>query len=184
MGVFAVHDENPIDTIIRHEGGFVNRKEDRGGPTKYGITQAVLSEWLRRPASVEDVKALTEEEAREIYEIRYLTGPRIHLLPDPPQTILLDMAVNHGPAAAIKIAQRVVNAAGFGPIDVDGVLGPQSREAIAEAQEQMGPYFQNAIVDERVKLFNAIVRNDPSQAVFLKGWLARAASFKVPTNVA
>lgn len=35
-----------IDAIIRREGGYVNHPADRGGPTRYGITMATLSEEL------------------------------------------------------------------------------------------------------------------------------------------
>lgn len=172
---------DPISIILEHEGGYVNHPNDKGGPTNFGVTQQTLSEWLGRPASIDDVKNLTEAEAREIYETRYLTGPRIHLIPDPPRTLVLDMAINHGPRNAIKMTQRVVNLAGFGIIDVDGVLGPNSRAAIERAVEAMGPYFQNALVEERIKFFKNIVARNPKQEVFLKGWLRRAESFRLPT---
>jgi lysozyme family protein len=177
-----MHD--PIGVILKHEGGYVNHPNDKGGPTNYGITQDTLSRWLGRPASIEDVKNLTKEEAREIYETRYLTGPRIHTLPDPPQTLVLDMAVNHGPRTAIKMVQRVVNMADVhgegGPIDVDGIVGPQTRRAVKTTQEKMGNYFQNAIVEERIGFFKRIVARNPSQEVFLRGWLNRAESFRLP----
>lgn len=171
---------DPIGTILKHEGGFVNHKNDRGGPTNWGITQKVLSEWMKRPATLDDVKKLTEAQAREIYEVNYLTGPRIDTLPNPPQTFILDMSVNHGPRQAIRILQRVLNAAGFGPLDVDGVLGPTTRQRASQAQETMGPYLQNALVDERIKYYERIIANDPSQEVFRRGWMNRANSFRLP----
>lgn len=173
-----MHD--PIGVVIQNEGGYVNHKADRGGPTKYGVTQGTLSRWLKRPASIDDVKNLTLEEARDIYETNYLTGPRISTLPEPLMTQMLDMSINHGPKNAIKMLQRVINEAGFGPVDVDGVLGPQSRRHAVDALTAMGPYFLNALVDERKEFFQAIVENDPSQRVFLKGWLRRAEEFRVP----
>lgn len=172
--------ENPIDTILKHEGGYVNHKADKGGPTNFGITIHTYSKWLGRPATINEVKNMEESTAREIYETSYLTGPRIHLLPDPPQTLVLDMSVNHGPRNAIRMVQRVVNLAGFGPISVDGVLGPNTRKHVDRAIEAMGPYFQNALVDERNRFFRSIVRRNPDQEVFLRGWLNRSESFRLP----
>lgn len=171
---------DPIGEVLRNEGGYVNHPNDRGGPTNFGITQKTLREWLHRPARIEDVRKLTEAEAREIYEKRYLTDPRIHTLPNPPMTLILDMRINHGPRKAIRIMQRVINLAGFGPVDQDGILGPQTRDRAIAAQQTMGPYFQNAIVDERIKFFQRIAANDPRQQVFLKGWLRRAERFRLP----
>jgi len=170
---------DPISVVLHNEGGFVNHKADKGGPTKFGVTIRTYSQYLGRPASLQEVKDMTEDTAREIYERSYLTGPRIHLLAEPLRTHLLDMAINHGPVNAIRMLQRVVNAAGFGPISVDGVLGPRTRDAITAAQKKMGKLLNNALVDERVRFFNSIVARDPSQAVFIDGWLNRAEEFRI-----
>lgn len=169
-----------LDDIIRREGGFVNHKADRGGPTKYGITQRTLSEWLRRPASVDEVRTLDEATAREIYVSGYLTAPRIDTLPEPIIPIVFDSCVNHGPRQAIRFVQRVINEAGFGPCDPDGVLGPDTRQRAEKASAEMGPFLINAIMYERIRFYNALVAKDPSQAVFLEGWKRRAMEFEAP----
>ena len=64
----AVSVQHIIKEIIRREGGYVNHPNDRGGPTKYGVTHKTLSRYLKREASIEDVKHMTEETAYEIYE--------------------------------------------------------------------------------------------------------------------
>ena len=113
-----------LDEVIAREGGFVHQPADRGGPTKYGITQATLSEWLGRPATVEEIRQLDEETAREIYVARYLAGPRIDTLPSAIVGQVFDMAVNLGVRRAVRILQEVLGLAGL-RVDVDGVIGPQ-----------------------------------------------------------
>jgi lysozyme family protein len=181
FGDYAMPISDPIGEVLLHEGGWVDHPNDRGGATNRGITLKTYREWLGRSASKDELRQLTEAEAREIYEKRYLTDPRIHTLPNPPMTLILDMRINHGPRKAIRIMQRVINLAGFGPVDQDGILGPQTRDRAIAAQQTMGPYFQNAIVDERIKFFQRIAANNPSQQVFLKGWLRRCESFRLPT---
>lgn len=173
---------DPIGLILKHEGGYSNHAADKGGPTNFGVTQATYSRWLGREATIDDVKNMTEEEAREIYESMYFTGPRIHTLPEPPQTLILDMSINHGPRNAIRMLQRTINLAEFGPCDVDGVMGPQTRRLAERAANAMGNYFQNAVVEERIKFYHKIVENNPSQEVFLRGWLRRANSFRLPVD--
>jgi lysozyme family protein len=167
-----------ISDVLRREGGYVNHPSDRGGPTKYGITQATLAAWLGRPATADDVRALDEDTAREIYAQRYYHGPRIDSLPEAVRPVLFDVAVNSGPRRAIMMAQQVINEAGFGPVDVDGALGPQTRKAVDRAAAEMGPYLVNALVEERKAFYAAIIARDPSQAVFERGWMARAEEFR------
>lgn len=166
--------------MIAREGGFVHHPADRGGPTKYGITQRTFSEWLGRPATDDEVRQLDEETAREIYVARYIAGPRIDTLSPEIVPQVFDMAVNHGPRRAVRLLQEVLRLAGW-PIDVDGVIGPQTRRAAVEAREQMGPFLTNAIADQRGNYYRRLAAADPSQRVFLQGWLNRAEAFKVST---
>lgn len=178
-----MHD--PIDEIIENEGGYVNHKDDRGGATNFGITRAVYSEYLGHEASIDEVKNMTEAEAREIYENRYLVGPRIDWFEEPLRTHVLDIAVNSGPATAIRMVQKLVNMAGFyedEPIAEDGIMGPTTLECVNNAVNAMGNYFNNALVEERIKFYDAIVERRPSQAVFINGWHNRANSFLLPVD--
>ena len=174
--------DDPIGNIIlKHEGGYVHDPLDRGGATNLGITQQTLSGWRGHPVSVDDVRNLTEEEAREIYSKQYLQDPKIDWLPFPhPQIFVFDMAVNHGPGRGIKILQKTINLAGFGPVSVDGGMGPATKAEAERAQAEMGPYFQNAIVEERKAFYEAIMAKNPSQERFRKGWMRRADSFTLP----
>ena len=170
--------DDMVDTILAHEGGFVDDPDDRGGATNFGITQLTYSKWLDRPATVADVKAMSVATAREIYLTNYYFKPRINSLPEAIQPQIFDCSINHGPYRAIKFLQTVCNLAGFGPLSVDGVMGPKTRESVEAAFEAMGEYFINAITDERVHFYHQIVKNDASQQKFLNGWLNRANSFR------
>lgn len=173
--------ESLLDEVIAREGGYVHHPADRGGPTKYGITQRTLSEWLGRPATVDEVRRLDEEAAREIYVARYLAGPRIDTLPSEIVGQVFDMAVNHGPRRAVRLLQEVLNLAGW-RVNIDGVIGPETRRSAFEAEAAMGPFLANALADQRANFYRRIVAGDPSQRVFLDGWLARADAFRVPMD--
>ena len=177
----SVYDDPIGNIILKHEGGYVDDPADRGGATNLGITQQTLSEWRGHSVSKDDVRNLTEAEARDIYETRYLKKPKIDWLPFPhPQVFVFDMAVNHGPGRAIKILQKTINLAGFGHLAIDGGMGPMTKAAAERAQDEMGPYFQNAMVEERKAFYERIMANDPSQERFRRGWMRRADSFLLP----
>lgn len=170
--------ETLLEELLRREGGFVNHRHDRGGPTNWGITQRVLEKHLDRPVSIDEVKNLDKELAKEIYLADYYYGPRINTLPEEIQAQVFDMAVNHGPRRAVKMLQEVLNMAGF-TADVDGMIGPSTRKMAQSAQEQMGHLLNNALSEYREHFYRQIVANNPSQAVFLKGWLKRAREFRI-----
>ena len=172
--------EQMIDDVIRREGGYVDHPQDRGGPTKFGITQATLSRHLGRPASAEDVRGLERAVAAEIYRREYYGKPRLDLLPERIQPFLFDAAVNHGPGRAVRFVQEVCNDAGFGPLAVDGACGPLTGRVAGAAERAMGDWLLAALVEERRNFYVALVERDPAQRVFLKGWLNRLAEFDVP----
>lgn len=168
-----------LDEIIRKEGGFVNHRLDRGGPTNLGITQNTLSKYYGRRASIDEVRNLTVDQAKEIYTRDYYAMPRFDTLPEQLQPIAVDTGVLFGPRRAIMFLQSIVNQAGFGPVAEDGVIGPLTRESINNAYREMKAYFINAVVEERIAFHENVVNNDPSQNVFLQGWKNRAESFRL-----
>lgn len=168
-----------LNTILKHEGGFVNDPNDRGGATNFGVTQATYSEWLGRTATVDEVRRMDIDTALEIYRANYYFKPRINGFPEPTQPQIFDCAVNHGQKRAIKFVQTIINLSDVDLLVVDGLNGPRTMKAAAKVYEAMGDYFINAIADERIDFYRRIVARDSSQKKFLKGWLNRANSFKV-----
>ena len=114
-----------IAVSLRFEGGFVDDPQDPGGATNWGITLEGLSEWRGKRCTVADVKALSLDEATEIYNARYwlpMGGPD---LPAGLDLTVFDFGINAGPGRSIPMLQRLVGQV------ADGRMGPKT---IAAAQ--------------------------------------------------
>lgn len=168
-----------IDKIISVEGGYVNHKADRGGPTKFGITLKTYSSWAEKQCSIEELKLINEATAHQIYYKRYYNKPGINKLPEELWFQMLDCSINHGPSRAIKLLQKTINSTFNGVLSVDGRLGNYTLGACAHEQYVLGDDLNNNLVDRRIKFYCKIVRRDKTQSVFLRGWLKRADSFRL-----
>ena len=73
--------ESLIDDVIAHEGDFVNHPADRGGPTRWGITEAVA----RAEGYSGAMRALPRETAADIYRRVYWSTPRFDQIAQLPQ---------------------------------------------------------------------------------------------------
>lgn len=174
--------EQMIDDILRREGGFVDQPADRGGPARYGVTQQTLGAYLGRDVSRDDVVKLEKSLARQIYRDCFYIGPRIDELPQAVQPFMFDCAIIHGPRRAIKFLQAVCNQAGCTPaLIVDGAMGPKSRKAVSWTVGILGDRLLRHLIEERKWFYRAIVENDPSQEVFLAGWMNRVGEFEGET---
>jgi lysozyme family protein len=161
--------ESQIADILRREGGFVDHPADRGGPTNRGVTRAALARYRGHAVTVDDVRNLTEAEARNIYRNDYFTSPQLHRIHDPYVACLaFDCSVNHGPHRVIRWLQQIV-----GVID-DGILGDTTEVAV-NGYEPVRLY--NRLLAKRIVFYGEIISRDHSQAVFALGWLRRAAEF-------
>lgn len=140
-----------LSLVFGDEGGYVNRKTDRGGPTKYGITAATLGAHrnLGRPATAAEVKALTKEEAAQIYKKSYWVQSGAHLLPDGLDYMAFDFGVNSGPARAVKRLQKVVGA------DQDGTVGGKTLQKIREYSGGIEKLLK-AYADERMAYLRSL----------------------------
>lgn len=165
-----------IKKVIIAEGGskYTNHPADRGGPTKYGITLRTLSQWRKKTCTADDVKNLTEAEAIQIYKAFYwdlVMGDSIKSYAV--AVMLFDQAVNRGISSAVKQAQKVAG------VIADGVMGPGTLKALNSIQESS---FVKSYAAASRSFYESLVTNDPSQSVFLKGWLNRVAHLESYAN--
>jgi lysozyme family protein len=158
-----------IDGILRREGGYVDQKDDKGGATKFGITHATLAEWRGKPVTVDDVKNLTETEARELYREEYIIRPGfMGIENEAVRALVIDCAVNHGTNRAVKLLQEAAR------VFTDGIFGPNTRNAV---NRMTASVLYRRLCAARVRLYGRIIFRDRSQAAFAAGWCNRVAEF-------
>ncbi|MFZ4858881.1 MAG: glycoside hydrolase family 108 protein [Desulfuromonadaceae bacterium] len=150
------HFDKAILSVLRHEGGYVNHPSDPGGETNFGI--------CKRSYPKLDIKALTKEEAIEIYRTDYWRYA-YDKMPYRIAAKIFDIAVNMGYTPAHKILQRAV-----GAVD-DGIVGPRTLELTNGMDEQT---VLDNISEEQKKYYQAIIKRRPESAVFMAGWTKRA----------
>ena len=147
-----------IETVLEHEGGYVNDPKDLGGETKYGITKRFYPDV--------DIKNLTIEQATEIYKKDYWDKNRVESLPQNLWHIYFDMCVNMGKRTAVKVLQRAAVNRGRN-IEVDGGLGPMTIKALKGVEiDRVRAY--------RVKFYVDLITAKPEQEKFFLGWFRRA----------
>jgi len=164
-----------INRVIEREGGYVNHPADRGGATKFGITQGTLDAWLN-DEHTKDVVHLTLDEARQIYQTKYWDVPGFYKLDVGPRTteLLFDTAVHSGPVQAVKLLQGVLD------VKRDGLIGPITRGA---AQEYEDRRLFVLLLAKRYEFLANLVAVDPSQSVFMRGWIKRLNELLVEQTV-
>lgn len=159
-----------IADLIQREGGYVNRSDDKGGPTKFGVTIATLQAWRRQPVSAEDVQSLTVDEATEIYRTMYLKAPGFDQIADPQlQAFMFDFGVNSGQPTASKALQAALG------VDADGALGPISLAALRECKNMPALFYK--VKCERYELLLDFIGHDAEEAAFALGWKTRVQQF-------
>lgn len=159
--------------IFQFEGGYANHPADRGGATKFGITQKTLDDWcagLGMPSY--DVRDLSKAGAADIYRLKYWDVCRCDELPPPIDLVVFDLAVNHGQKHAAKFLQSAL-----GGLVVDGVIGEKTLAAANKAPTGAKCIASN-ILYGRSSFYQNIVARDQTQRVFLNGWLNRIAELR------
>jgi Glycosyl hydrolase 108/Predicted Peptidoglycan domain len=157
-----------LTLVLGAEGGFSNDPRDRGGATKYGITIGTLTDWRRSRSpdatvALDDVHALTVEEAKEIYRSRYWNVMRCDDLPGGVDLLVFDFGVNAGPARSARILQEILG------VEQDGSIGPVTLNGL-----------NTVTPDKIIRDFSArrldFYRSLKDFAVFGAGWTNRTNS--------
>ena len=167
--------EPAYKVVKRHEGGYANHSADRGKETYKGISRKNWPGW----SGWEIVDALKQKSG---FPNTLDSNERLQVLvsgvyrknfwsawyEDMPQelaTWVFDKAVLMGSRTAHKILQRALG------VEDDGVIGYHTMNAIGKADiSSLLAKCRAAYID----YVEGIVEEDPTQAVFLKGWKARA----------
>ncbi|WP_282129353.1 holin-associated N-acetylmuramidase [Roseobacter litoralis] len=173
--------------IVRREGGFVNDPDDPGGATNFGVTIHTMRRLgldLDHDGSVTeaDVRALTVDQAIDIFEKHYFQKPLIAMLPQPMHATVFDMYVNAG-SNAVKILQRLLRDMGHDLV-VDGALGPKSIGAAQAAFANAPDHLVDAYGIARRNYYFRIGDRRSASRKFAKtraggkgGWIKRAEEF-------
>lgn len=163
-----------IEKTMRREGWdkYTNRASDRGGPTKWGITQKAWSDYIKRPATIPEVQSITEQQAREFYFSEFMRKPRFDLIVHPfLREFVFDCGVNHGTRRAACWLQASVQ------VSVDGDIGPLSLQKV-NVTPWLATFLRMVAIRQR---FYAHISSDQLPAdpdlPNLKGWINRAAEF-------
>jgi len=161
----ATNFDQAFRILIGHEGKFVNDPDDRGGATKYGVTQKTLSAWRGRPVSVDDVKNLELREAMDIFRQQYWDAVKADRLPSGVDFCVADMAYNSGPGKAAQVLQKALG------IKVDGVVGAFTLDA---AKKVNAVDLINRFCDARM----AFLKTTYGWAKYKNGWTNRVADVR------
>ena len=120
--------EAMIEATIGKEGGYSNHPSDKGGPTMWGITEAVA----RKNGYTGDMRALPREKAVAIYRSEYAVRPGFAAVAEIDPLVgeeLFDTGVNMGPSVPrlwFQMALNALNRQGTDYADIaeDGQIGP------------------------------------------------------------
>ena len=170
-----------VDGLIEREGGYVDRSEDKGGPTCFGITQAVA----RANGYMGPMRQLPRSEAAAIYRDLYWLRPRFDEIARRNGRLaaeLFDTGANMGPAVAVTFLQRALtalnrNGGDYPDLTPDGRVGPATLAALDAFVAKRGASSGETVLLRALEALQGerylrLAERRPANETFLYGWLA------------
>ena len=169
-----------LEELIDREGGYSDHPADRGGPTRWGITQAVA----RAHGYAGDMRSFPVEKAKAIYRERYWQTPGFAAIAEHAPGIaaeMFDTGVNMGTGTASAFLQRALNALNrngrdFPDMAVDGRIGTVTvaalRAFLRERDKAGEAVLLKAIEALQGERYIALAESRPANEGFLYGWIA------------
>ena len=176
-----------IEELIEREGGYVNHPADKGGPTRFGITEAVA----RAHGYGGAMALLPRDEAAAIYRRLYWLRPRFDEVAKRAPKVaaeLFDTGANMGPAVATTFLQRALsalnrNGSDYPDLVPDGRAGPQTLAALDGFLEARGKTAGQTVLLRALEALQGerylrLAERRPANEAFLYGWLANRTGSK------
>lgn len=170
-----------IDELIGREGGFSNHSADKGGPTRWGVTEQVA----RAYGYSGDMRAYPRGLAIAVYQSAYWADPgiaKVALRYPAVGVEMFDIAVNQGVSVACTFLQRCLNVfnqggAHFADLTVDARLGPVTMLALDAFRQRRGEEGGERLLEAIRSLKGAryieISEARPANEAFTYGWFGR-----------
>ena len=177
------HFDSVWPETLGKEGDYVDNPNDAGGPTRWGITEAVA----RENGYEGDMRDLPEDVAQSIAESEYwdpLCGEDIAEIAPQIAGELFDTGYNMGLAAPARHLQRALNALNrthletpdFPDVSLDGHIGPKTVEALAAFIDKRGDggvdVMMAALNAQQAVRYLRLAEKRESNEDFVYGWLA------------
>lgn len=154
--------------ILRWEGGYSNDPDDSGGATNKGITIATFRHYYGANATIQQLKALTDEQWMHIFLSGFWNPFKAdNIVNQSVANICVDWAWASGTGTAIREVQALLG------VTVDGVVGAQTLAAINKANQR---HLFSKIQSARLRFVEGVVRRSPRKRKFLVGWRKRINS--------
>lgn len=169
-----------IDHVIGIEGGYSNHPADRGGPTRWGVTEQVA----RAYGYAGDMKVLPKATAAAIYKRRYWSDVRFDQIAQVFPRVaaeMFDTGINMGQSIAAGFLQRAINllnlnATLYPDIIVDGQIGAMTIAALRSYQQRRGTVGEDVLLKTidgfQVGRYADITESRPANEAFFYGWIA------------
>ena len=170
-----------IDALIDREGGYVSHPADTGGPTCFGITEAVA----RAHGYTGPIRQLPRDEASRIYRRLYWLRPGFDRVAGRSTAVaaeLFDTGVNMGPAVAVTFLQRALtalnrNGQDYPDLMPDGRIGEQTLSALDAFLAVRGTSNGQTVLLRALEALQGerylrLAERRPANEAFLYGWLA------------
>ena len=149
-----------LETILHHEGGYVNHPKDPGGETNLGVTKRVYEEF----GGTKDMKELTVEDVAPIYKKGYWDKMKGDDLPGGLDLCVFAFGVNAGPGRAAKYLQTQIGTV------ADGGIGPNT---LAKLEEYIRENGEHEAVKKYQEMRQKYYESLSTFATFGKGWTRR-----------
>ena len=149
-----------LETILHHEGGYVNHPKDPGGETNLGVTKKVYQEH----GGTKDMKDLLVEDVAPIYKKGYWDKMKCDDIPSGLDLCLFDFGVNAGPGRAAKFLQQMIGTT------VDGGIGPNT---LAKLEEYIRENGEHEAVNKYQEMRQKYYEQLSTFATFGRGWTRR-----------
>lgn len=178
--------ERAMPTIQLHEAGLANDPDDPGGITNFGIS----IRWLLTTGDLDhdglpdgdidgdgdidadDIKKLTQPLADKLFLLYWWNKFKYGQINNQViATKVFDFSINMGSLPAHKCLQRALRASNGIQLEIDGILGPKTLEAVNKTSpDRLLPALKQAAAS----YYEAIIMKNPKMSKYRNTWLRRA----------